>query len=94
MIKEIHRRIKSFNYGYMEQNNKPPALKLGEDSNDLGLNAIKCWCLLCNLPLIFEDLVCPNDQHLMTPSQRAIDLIEKKNIQSDIWIKLNIKYAK
>lgn len=61
--KEVDRRIKSFNYGYMEQNNKPPTVKLGEDSNDLGLNAIQSWCLLCNLPLIFGDLVCPNDQH-------------------------------
>ena len=61
--KEVDRRIKSFNYGYMEQNNKPPTLKLVEDSNDLGLNAIQSWCLLRNLPLIFGDLVCPNDQH-------------------------------
>lgn len=61
--KEIDRRIKSFNYGYMEQNNKPPAVKLGQDSNDLGLNAIQSWCLLRNLPLIFGDLVCPDDLH-------------------------------
>ena len=61
--KEIDRRIKSFNYGYMEQNDKPPALKLSEDLNDLGLNAIQFWCLVRNLPLIFGDLVCPNDQH-------------------------------
>lgn len=47
----------------MEQNNKPPALKLVEDSNDLGLNAIQSWCLLRNLPLIFGDLVCRDDQH-------------------------------
>ncbi|KAJ8364594.1 hypothetical protein SKAU_G00134250, partial [Synaphobranchus kaupii] len=65
---EIDRRIKSFNYGYMEQNNKPPAVKLGEDSNHLGLNpgvksTIQSWCLLRNLPLIFGDLVCPDDQH-------------------------------
>lgn len=59
---EVDRRIKNFNYGYMEQNNKQPTLKLGEDSNDLGLNAIDSWCLLRNLPLIFGDLVCPNDQ--------------------------------
>ncbi|XP_056289148.1 uncharacterized protein LOC130205674 [Pseudoliparis swirei] len=44
--KEVDRRIKSFNYGYMEQNNKPPTLKLVEDSNNLGLNAIQSWCLL------------------------------------------------
>ena len=38
---EVDGRIKSCNYGYMAQNNKPPAVKLGEDSNDLGLNAIQ-----------------------------------------------------
>lgn len=32
--KEVDMRIKSFNYGYMEQNNKPPTMKLGEGSND------------------------------------------------------------
>lgn len=29
-----NRGIKSYNYGYMEQNSKPSALKLGEDSKD------------------------------------------------------------
>lgn len=47
----------------MEQNNKPPAVKLGENLNDLGVNAVQSWCLLHNLPLIFGDVVCPNDQH-------------------------------
>ena len=60
---EVDRRIKSCNYGYMEQNNKPPTVKLGEDSSDLGLKAIQAWCLLHSPPLIFGDLVCPNDQH-------------------------------
>lgn len=60
---ETDRRIKSFNCGYMEQNNTPPVVKLGEDSNDLRLNAIQSWCLLPNLPLLFGDLVCPNDLH-------------------------------
>ena len=61
--KEIDRRFKNFNYGYMDQNNKPPSLKLVEGSNDLGLNAIQSWCLLHNLPLIFGDLVCRDDPH-------------------------------
>lgn len=47
----------------MEQHNKPPAVKLTEGSNDLGLNAIQSWCLLRNLPLIFGDLISPKDQH-------------------------------
>ena len=60
---EVHRRIQSFNYGFMEQNNKPPGVKLVEGSNDLGLNAIQSWCLLRHLPIMFGDLVHPNDQH-------------------------------
>lgn len=60
---EVHRRIQSFNYGFTEQNNKPPGLKMVEGSNDLGLNAIQSWCLLRHLPIMFNDLVHPNDQH-------------------------------
>lgn len=52
-LKDVDRRIRSFNY--MKQTNKPPTVKLLEDSNDLGLNAIQSWCLLRNLPLIFGD---------------------------------------
>lgn len=59
---EIQTRIKNFNYGYVEQANKPPEVKLLQDTNDLGLNAIQSWTLLRNLPLIFGDLVSPNDQ--------------------------------
>ena len=43
--------------------NKPPEVKLVRDTNDLVLNAIQSWSLLCNPPLIFGDLVCPTDQH-------------------------------
>ncbi len=47
----------------MEQNNKPPGVQLREGSNDLGLNATQSWCLLRYLPIMFGDLVHPNDQH-------------------------------
>lgn len=60
---EVHRRIQNFNYGFLEQNNKPPGVALREGSNDLGLNATQSWCLLRHLPIMFGDLVCPNDQH-------------------------------
>ena len=60
---EVQRRIQSFNYGFMKQNNKPPGVKLVEGSNDFGLNAIQSWCLLRHLPIMFGDLVHPNDQH-------------------------------
>ena len=55
--KQLAGRIQSFNYGYTERRNRPPAVKLFDGSNDLGLNAIQSWCLLRNMPLIFGDLV-------------------------------------
>lgn len=47
--KKIYRRIKTFNYGYMEQNNKPPTLKLFDlqvsYSHDLSFYIVPC-CFL------------------------------------------------
>lgn len=60
---EVDRRIQSFNYGAIEQSDKPPGVNLEEGSNNLALNAIQSWCLLRNLPLIFGDLVYPDDPH-------------------------------
>jgi hypothetical protein len=54
--KDVYGRVNSFNYGYTERRNRPPALKLDDGSNDLCLNAIQCWCHH-NLTLIFGDLV-------------------------------------
>ncbi|KAI7808364.1 hypothetical protein IRJ41_002977 [Triplophysa rosa] len=56
-------RIHAFDYGYTQQRNRPPAVKLFDGSNDLGLNAIQSWCLLRNMPLIFGDLVQRDDEH-------------------------------
>ena len=56
-------RIQSYDYGFMESNNRPLAVNLGSESNDLGLNAIQSWCLLRNVPLMFGDLVTSADQH-------------------------------
>lgn len=61
-LEELNSRIQSFDYGFMERNNRPVAVNLGE-SNDLGLNAVQSWCLLRNAPLLFGDLVTPTDQH-------------------------------
>lgn len=60
---ELNLRIQSFDYGFMEKNNRPVAVNLGGESNDLGLNAIQTWCLLRNVPLMFGDLVTSTDQH-------------------------------
>lgn len=61
--KELANRIESFNYGYTERRNRPPAVKLLDGSNDLGLNAIQSWCLLRNMPLIFGDVVLRDDNY-------------------------------
>lgn len=51
----------SFNYGYSQRKNRPSGLKLDDNSKDLGLNAAQSWCLLCNIPLMFGDLISRND---------------------------------
>ena len=62
--KELAGRIQSFNYGYMERKNRPPAVKLIDGSgNYLGLNAIQSWCLLRHMPLLFGDLMQKDDKH-------------------------------
>lgn len=61
-LEELNLRIQSFDYGFMERNNRPVVVNLGE-ANDLGLNAVQSWCLLRNAPLLFGDLVTPFDQH-------------------------------
>ncbi|XP_045078395.1 uncharacterized protein LOC123491558 [Coregonus clupeaformis] len=61
--KDVYGRVHSFNYGYTEMRNRPPAVKLDDGSNDLVLNAIQSWCLLRNLPLIFGDLVQKDDKY-------------------------------
>lgn len=56
-------RIHAFDFGYNQQKNRPPTVKLFGASNDLGLNAIQSWCLLRNMPLLFGDLVQRDDKH-------------------------------
>lgn len=56
-LSSLTERIHSFNYGYTQRKNRPSALKLDDNSKDLGLNAIQSWCLVRNAPLIFGDLV-------------------------------------
>ena len=56
-------RIHAFDYGYNQQRNRPPRVKLFNGSNDLGLNAIQSWCLLRNMPLLFGDLIETGDKY-------------------------------
>ena len=62
-LAELNSRILSFDYGFTERCNRPVAVNLSAESNDLGLNAIQSWCLLRNVPLIFGDLVASTNQH-------------------------------
>lgn len=39
-LEELNSRIQSFDYGFMERNNRPVTVNLGGESNDLGLNAV------------------------------------------------------
>ncbi|XP_035987597.1 uncharacterized protein LOC118560568 [Fundulus heteroclitus] len=55
-LNTLSERIQSFNYGYLERNNRPSAIRI-DGGNDLGLNAIQSWCLLRNTPLMFGDLI-------------------------------------
>ncbi|XP_038569888.1 uncharacterized protein LOC119899416 [Micropterus salmoides] len=60
---DIAGRVHAFDYGYNQQKNRPPVVKLFDGSNDLCLNAIQSWCLLRNMPLLFGDLVQRDDKH-------------------------------
>ena len=62
-LNTLSQRIQSFNYGYSERKNRPSGVKVNDDGNDLGLNAIQSWCLLRNTPLIFGDLVDQNNSY-------------------------------
>lgn len=61
--REIEVRVQHFDYGYRERLNRPPVVKLDEESNDLGINATQSWCLLRNLPLMFGDIVPEENEH-------------------------------
>lgn len=54
-MEELNSRMQSLDVGFMERNNRPVALDLGGESNDLGL--------LRNASLLFGDLVTSTDQH-------------------------------
>ena len=62
-LQEIGYRVQHFDYGHIESKNRPPVLKIEDDGNVLGVNAIQCWCLLRNLPLMFGDIVAEQNQH-------------------------------
>ncbi|KAG7459332.1 hypothetical protein MATL_G00209530 [Megalops atlanticus] len=62
-LNTLSERIQSFNYGYSERKNRPSAIKVDDGSKDLGLNAVQSWCLLRNTPLIFGDLVDPDNSY-------------------------------
>ncbi|KAL6491486.1 hypothetical protein MHYP_G00018310 [Metynnis hypsauchen] len=62
---QVAGRIHAYDYGFNQQRNRPPLStdKMLDGSNDLGLTAIQSWCLLRNMPLLFGDLIEPDDKH-------------------------------
>nr|XP_024657554.1 uncharacterized protein LOC106676865 isoform X1 [Maylandia zebra] len=70
-------RIHAFYYGFNQQRNRPPRVKLFDGSNDLGLNAIQSWCLLRNVPLMFGDLVQVGDSywHLLLLLLQIVNIV-------------------
>ena len=87
---ELHLRIQSFDYGFMERNNKPVAVNLCEGSNDLGLNAVQSWCLLNNVALIFGDLVTSINQHwdLLLLLLQIVDIIFSPMLSQGLCVSL------
>ncbi|KAJ8274815.1 hypothetical protein COCON_G00094400 [Conger conger] len=70
-------RIHAFDYGYNQQRNRPPRVKLLDGSNDLGLNATQSWCLLRNMPLLFGDLIQTDDKywHLLLLLLQIVNIV-------------------
>lgn len=74
---ELAGRIHAYDYGYNQQRNRPPRVKLFDGSNDLGLNATQSWCLLRNMPLLFGDLVQAEDKfwHLLLLLLQLVNIV-------------------
>ncbi len=54
---ELLSRIYSFDYGYLERENRPTKVNLEHSGNSIGLNSIQALCLIKNIPLLFGDIV-------------------------------------
>ena len=59
----ITERVYAYNYGYLERKNRPSRLNLEQTGNGIGLNAIQSFCLICNVPLIFGDVLSAENLH-------------------------------
>ncbi|XP_054874290.1 uncharacterized protein LOC118469776 [Amphiprion ocellaris] len=83
-------RIHAFDYGYNQQRNRPPRVKLFDGSNDLGLNAMQSWCLLCNMPLIFGDLFQSDDKywHLLLLLLQIVNIVFSPVLSEGVTIYL------
>lgn len=56
-LEEINERIESFDYGPINQSNKPSAFKVTKKGHLINQRAGQTWCLLSVFPLIFSDLI-------------------------------------
>ncbi|KAL3989131.1 hypothetical protein ACER0C_013449 [Sarotherodon galilaeus] len=67
-------RIHAFDYGFNQQRNRPPRVKLFDGSNDLGLNAIQSWCLL-GLPQTIILIVGDSYWHLLLLLLQIVNIV-------------------
>ncbi len=56
-LAEINERIESFDYGPINQSNKPSAFKVTKKGHLINQRAAQTWCLLSVFPLIFGDVI-------------------------------------
>ena len=63
-LEQLNDRISSFDYGYMNEKNKPSViLNLRTNENAVRQTASQMWCLLLFLPLMIGDLVSRQSSH-------------------------------
>ena len=60
---DIFERVYAYSYGYLELKNRPSRINMEQTGNGIGLNAIQTFCLICNVPLIFGDIVAEGNAH-------------------------------
>lgn len=78
-LEEINWRIFNFNYGKLEQKNKPSPIRLDKTGNLIGERAAQNWCLGRFLPLILSDVIsseeCKTEWELVTSVLDIMDIV-------------------
>lgn len=86
--KELDGRLQSFDYGYMERRNRPPAVKLDDQSIDLGINAIHFFVLLCCCTTLWisgTGVPCVEDTAESSESDREVTALCQRPPWHDLY---------